>query len=458
MRKSNSNSEITSRLSKMKESSNMRLLQQKKPSKNPITKPNLGKEKATTGEEDTTMEKTKKSNQKTKGRAVEKNRKNTFRAEGKNWLLTYPQCSMSKKEAIERLTSSERDLGVQFACASQEHHADGELHLHIIVGLEKKLSTRRADYWDFVCGKHGDYKVIKFPKKAYAYVTKEDKEPTVYGTIPKNFLESSTSKGEDVAKMIMSGCTVAKVVQEMPGYALVNLTKIISFKNYITNVLNTKSRKELALPISYKGTDNGTQRIVEWLNGNLNGSRQFKQKQLWISGSANMRKTTLLIKLDEYFRTYPLPLGEEFYDTYDDEAYDLILVDEYKSQKTITFLNAFVQGGLSMILRIKGGQITKRKNLPVIVCSNHTIIDAYSKANFVSVSALRERFEEIELNEPIDLDNIEWEKADQVSIAQAEIDKGKEEEIEVEDSEEEEVVRRGGFIYDSDYDEYIIQD
>lgn len=63
-----------------------------------------------------------------------------------------------------------------------------------------------------------------------------------------------------------------------------------------------------------------------------------------------------------------------------------------------------------MNLRIKGGQIMKTKNLPVIICSNHSIVDGYSKAKHVSVNALETRFEQIDLYDKIDLDNIEWEE------------------------------------------------
>lgn len=107
---------------------------------------------------------------------------------------------------------------------------------------------------------------------------------------------------------------------------------------------------------------------------------------------------------------YPVPLGEDFYDTYDDDAYDLIIADEYKAQKTITFLNDFLQGGMAMNLRIKGGQIMKRKNLPSIFCSNHSISEAYHKANAISINALKERFTEIYVDTPLDLDAIQFEK------------------------------------------------
>jgi hypothetical protein len=103
-----------------------------------------------------------------------------------------------------------------------------------------------------------------------------------------------------------------------------------------------------------------------------------------------------------------LPLGEDFYDSYNDDDYDLITADEFKAHKQITFLNEFVQGGLLMNLRIKGGQIYKKKNLPVIICSNYSIEECYSKSKYVAIDSLQQRFLEVPLISPIDFNNIEW--------------------------------------------------
>lgn len=337
-------------------------------------------------------------------------RKNDFRAKGVNWLLTFPQCSTSKAEAIEKITGKE-NLQVKAVIAGEEKHADGNPHLHIIVCLEKSLQTRKANFWDFVGSKHGDYRVIKYPSKAYNYVTKEDKDPTIFGTIPPIFLGSKKLKSDECAQMIMSGCSVAKVVQTMPGYSLLNLAKIQTFKSYVTNVCSTKSTIRQLSETSYSGQDMSTRYIVDWLRGNLFKSRAFKAKQLWIYGPPNTLKTSLLIKLGTFCRTYQVPMDEDFYDSYEDDAYDLIVFDEFKSHKRIQWLNSFIQGGLPLPLRIKGGQIMKRKNLPVIFCSNYPIDSCYKSE--MGIQSLKERIDEIAICDPIDLENIEWHLEDE---------------------------------------------
>jgi len=280
----------------------------------------------------------------------EKGRKNDYRAKGVNWFLTFPQCSVTKEVAIQRITGNS-DLKVKAVIAGQEKHADGNPHLHIIVCLGRKLETRRANYWDFVGSKHGDYRVVDSPKKCYEYVTKEDKEPTIFGTIPTIFLGSKKLKSDQCASMIMSGSTVEMVVRTMPGYSLLNLAKIQTFRSYVSNVCSTTSTMSQESPTSYSGADLATKYIVDWLAGNLFKERAFKQKQLWIYGPPNTLKTSLLIALMKFCRAYMVPMEEDFYDSYEDDAYDIIVFDEYKSHKTIQFLNRYIQGGLPMSLR-----------------------------------------------------------------------------------------------------------
>ena len=96
-----------------------------------------------------------------------------------------------------------------------------------------------------------------------------------------------------------------------------------------------------------------------------------------------------------------MPLDEEFYDGFDENMYDMVVLDEYKAQKRIQFLNTFVQGS-TMPLRIKGAQTLKSKekgNLPVIVLSHYTIEGCYSKADSMIIDTLKARFLEVTLPE-----------------------------------------------------------
>lgn len=333
-------------------------------------------------------------------------KKKEFRMQAKNFLLTFPQCSMTKEKALENLKSNP-NLSLKGVVVAQEKHVDGKDHLHILVCLNERIRTRDPKYWDFVCLKHGDYRTTKDVKKTYEYVTKEDTKPLIFGDIDHMSGKSKVPKSDIAAGMIISGCTVEEVISKMPGYALQNLSKMVTFQSYYINAMSTKSLRSLGLPILYNGTDDASISIIEWLNSNLHTKRPFKMKQLWLHGLPNTGKTSLLMKLQEYMRIYVVPNDEEFYDSYSDDAYDLIAFDEYKAHKKATWLNNFVQGGLNMCIRKKGCQGIKKVNHPVIVCSNYSIAECYSKA--MAIDTLSERFIQVHLTSPFDSDNVTWE-------------------------------------------------
>lgn len=333
-----------------------------------------------------------------------------MRLQAKNWLLTFPQCSVTKEEALEKLLNTQKTppFSVQGAIVAQETHADGNHHLHIAIFLEKKIRIRDQTYWDFIVSKHGNYQTMKSVKGSIAYLKKEDQTPLIYGNVPDTSKESRVSKSDIAANMIKSGSSLSDVAEELPGFFLLNQSKILSFKAFCMNQLDMKSKKKLKSPIMYTGEDNNTLNLVEWLNGNLFKERRFKQKQLYISGPKDIGKTSLLLKLNDYLRIYEMPLLEDFYDLYDDDRYDLVVLDEFRGQKFIQFLNLWAQGGLPLSVRIKGGQTLKRKNLPFIICSNYELFSVYKNAE--KIDTLKTRFYEIDFTGRIDLENIKFEE------------------------------------------------
>ena len=98
---------------------------------------------------------------------------------------------------------------------------------------------------------------------------------------------------------------------------------------------------------------------------------------------------------------YHMPTTEEFYDQYSDD-YDLVVMDEFKGQKTIQWMNQFLQGS-PMPIRKKGSQGMKYKNLPVVILSNYRLSECYVKAaNDGRLSTLECRLEIIEIDSMID--------------------------------------------------------
>lgn len=324
-----------------------------------------------------------------------------IRLQAKNWFLTFPQTCTSKEEASERLISHFSTL--KGAIVAQEKHADGNTHLHIALFLTEKLRLRDQTYFDFICGKHGNYQTMKSPKDCIAYVTKADTQPKIIGTIPAVSKGSKSPKSDQAAQMIRSGSTLNEVEEKLPGFFLLNKRKLEEYQSWYSIKRMRLALLPFKLPILYSGEDLATKDIVEWLNMNLFIQRPFKSPQLYIFGPTNTCKTSLGMLLSQYCMVYRMPLLEDFYDSYHDQDYDLVILDEFKGQKTIQFLNLWLDGQ-PMSVRKKGSQGFKNKNLPMIICSNYRLDECYK--DLAKISTLEARLKIIELQQKIDLDNI----------------------------------------------------
>ncbi len=327
-----------------------------------------------------------------------------FRLNAKNLFLTYPQCEEHPEFLIEQCREYWGD-DLEWVVCGREQHQDGNDHLHVVIGLKKKVNLRQADCLDFLAGKHGDYRSMGSKKKALEYATK-DGDFEEFGIDVANYLEAQrthkTQQSVEVAQGVMNGDDLATLNGRFPGFFLMNLPRIQTYQSWYEVMQSLDSGNLRDLPVIFPtGLTTTEVQILSWINGNLMGQpiRAFSSKQLFLHGRTSLGKTSLLMLLAKFFRIFWTPMDEDFYDGYSDKDYDLIVMDEFKAQKKITWLNGFVQGSPHK-LRIKGGQIMKRKNLPVIVTSNYSIAGCYHKAaelGSVALTALERRFEEVEL-------------------------------------------------------------
>ena len=97
-----------------------------------------------------------------------------------------------------------------------------------------------------------------------------------------------------------------------------------------------------------------------------------------------------------------MPTSEDFYDSYNEEFHDLVVMDEFRAQKTIQFLNQWLQGSI-MSVRKKGSQGEKKKNLPMIILSNYSLESAFSKSSSEKLDTLRCRLEIVEVETRLNL-------------------------------------------------------
>lgn len=291
-------------------------------------------------------------------------------------FLTYPKTTTPKEVALERIVEKWGEI-LQYAVVASELHADNTPHLHALVRLSRRISSTDAHFADFVSGSHGNYQSVKSIPQTYKYVTKGGNF-VVHGDVPEGFEKPPKVTIDLVAQQMVNGATVFDVFRQHPGKFLLHRHRIESFREFLQTVKHQE--KEPFPGFDYEALaakdDSFLLSLVEWLDVNLTKPREFKQKQLYLSGPTSSGKTSMIIQLQKYFRVYFVPMDEEFYDEYDDGLYDLCVFEEFSSQKTITWLNSFLDGAPKTI-RKKQRQYLKMKRIPCVILSNLDIDECY---------------------------------------------------------------------------------
>nr|QNQ79158.1 replication-associated protein [Potato yellow mosaic virus] len=77
-------------------------------------------------------------------------RKGSFSIKAKNYFLTYPQCSLSKEEALSQLQNLTIPVNKKFIKICRELHENGEPHLHVLIQFEGKFNCTNNRLFDLV--------------------------------------------------------------------------------------------------------------------------------------------------------------------------------------------------------------------------------------------------------------------------------------------------------------------
>lgn len=349
--------------------------------------------------------------------------RNNFRLNSATLFLTYPQCSLPKETAVEKLLAFCQQMKVNPTkyVVAQEQHKDGTPHLHIAIWLSAKLNLKSPRSLDAITGKHGHYRGIKFPTRCLKYCLKEDKSPLIFGFDPRyleRLTETASSSGTKKTTLYATACTTGgkrphDILLQDPGFYLLHGKKLKEIHTDYAMLQRYATLKPFYgisyTPVPSTAVHFPTKAICEWVNANLFQSRPFRQKQLYLHGPPACGKSTFLRTLAGYCKVFAMSIQEDFYDFYSDDI-DLVTIDEFKGQKTIQFLNQFLDGQM-MCLRQKNHQYLKTKNVPVIFCSNYPLEECYKKAAASGyLDSLSSRLEIIHIppTEKIDLDNIHF--------------------------------------------------
>nr|AFI56599.1 replication associated protein [Tomato leaf curl Sudan virus] len=73
-----------------------------------------------------------------------------FQINCKNYFLTYPQCSLTKEEALSQLKNINTPTNKKYIKVCRELHENGEPHLHVLIQFEGKFKCQNQRFFDLV--------------------------------------------------------------------------------------------------------------------------------------------------------------------------------------------------------------------------------------------------------------------------------------------------------------------
>ena len=335
----------------------------------------------------------------------------TYRIQSSNYMLTWPQCNVTKEVVLERAKLKwNKELKSMLIC--RELHKDGTPHLHASLNFYKKKCFRGSNCFDFLTLQHGNYQKTRSYYGCLYYVLKHG--DYINYNITDYDIEKAIEWGKKhtqtkdiIDKIVTNHYNYYQVRAEYMQFTFFNDKKLKTFINeqqiYEKQVLRPKYEVTFRCR-SHEYDNNNDIKVENWLNENINKDRKLKQPQLYIHGETNCGKSTIVRFLRTYgFTPYMLP-REEYFDLYDDNMYDFIWGDEFvSSQLPLQIINLLAEGD-EMVLRTKGGQKIKTKNMPMIICSNIPLEECYKRCPEVARNAFIERFIEIKLEEYMNVD------------------------------------------------------
>jgi len=281
--------------------------------------------------------------------------------EVQKWALTWPHCTLTKEECLERLQALPGPA-IKHYVICREKHEDGSPHLHAYLNYETKVAfgPRR---WDLGPEIHGDYEPCNSWRHWAKYCQKD-------GDFIANFdLEAATAKkasGRDLNKRLLTE-DLCDLVDE----GVIPLEKYIKVKanktQYIRDRVPARPRCTGMIPNTF---------------GLLLPLYTEKCRHYWFwSSEPNKGKTTFLKVLDALFPCYWWTSAEAFQSSIHPGT-QFVFIDEYQFAR-INYgqLNQMCDG--TWQYPVKCSDPVMLKDPVVIICGNKDPAEIYHELDLI---------------------------------------------------------------------------
>lgn len=285
-------------------------------------------------------------------------RHQNYEINSRQLFLTYPQCTLTKDQALEELYKL---FDIEEYVVAHEFHKNGDSHIHAYIKLSDSADKRfRTPTFADIGGFHGNYQGCRSVKNVLKYCTKAE---DYLSNIDLDLVLGKKSSRTMIAKKIINEKrSLPDLISEEHPELIFGYTKL---KLDIDNFLQDKGTEKEPLPPYLPNP---------W--GKILCTRiHSKQRHYWVySDKPNLGKTYSFAK--PLASVYRAVISTNF--TYWNVPHDteLLLLDEYNTaQLKWNELNQLADGTFSF--RIFQGGIRQLKSYMVVILSNQSIKTLY---------------------------------------------------------------------------------
>jgi hypothetical protein len=271
---------------------------------------------------------------------------------------------------------------------------DTSPHYHVLFKTKKTVDITSMEKFNALSINDNNQKGSSFLIKSkdlnklneISYIVKDGNVKT-WGELPKQKPQKIKVTDDIANKIINENYSILDVIEERPGFCLMNLARVKTFKtetDIMKNMANLKSWNMLCIDIE-KFNEKELE-IFTWmltrmpitLTCNERAIVNLSEPQLYIFGGVNAGKSFFAQCLRERLPTYDFNENDH-HNFYNDDLIWLVIKDEFKGGAiAVHKLNQFLDGQQHP-LNTKGDVIMKKRNQPCIFLANYHIFKIYEK-------------------------------------------------------------------------------
>nr|CDO50000.1 replication associated protien [Chilli leaf curl virus]CDO50018.1 replication associated protien [Chilli leaf curl virus] len=222
-----------------------------------------------------------------------------FNINAKNYFLTYPNCSLTKEEALSQLQNLDTPVNKLFIRVCRELHENGEPHLHVLVQFEGKYQCTNNRFFDLISPTrsthfHPNIQRAKSSSDVKAYVEKDG-----------DFIDSGVFQID--GRSARGGCqsandAYAEAINSGSKAAALNILREKAPKDYVLQFHNLNANLDRIFtpppdvyvsPFLSSSFDQVPDELEEWASVNVVGAaaRPLRPMSIVIEGDSRTGKT-----------------------------------------------------------------------------------------------------------------------------------------------------------------------